>query len=187
MIKLVVGLGNIGKQYENTVHNMGFMVIDKVAGKFGISFKKKECEAEIAEMYRDGEKIILAKPTTYMNKSGVAVKGLAHKYKVQPDEIIVISDDIALQPGTIRLRESGSAGTHNGLKSVIEELGVKNFNRVRVGVGRPPEFMDLADFVLSKAKLDSIQLAGIDKGTDAVYDILCGTRFDNAMNKYNQK
>ena len=109
MIKLVIGLGNIGKKYEGTVHNMGFMVVDQVAEKLGVRFKKKECDAETAEAFVGGQKVILAKPTTFMNLSGIAVKGLMKKYKTNIDEILVISDDIDLEPGRIRIREQGSA------------------------------------------------------------------------------
>ena len=186
MIRLVVGLGNIGKQYESTVHNMGFMVVDKVASKLGVSFKKKECDAEIAEVFKNSEKIILAKPTTYMNNSGIAVKALAKKYKIAIEDIVVISDDIDLVPGRIRIREKGSAGTHNGLKSIIAELGDSNFKRIRIGVGKPTnEYMDLADFVLSKAKMTDELKMGIDKGADCVYDLVNGNTIDVVMQKYN--
>jgi len=185
MIRLVVGLGNIGKEYEKTVHNMGFIVVDNVASKLNVKFKKKECQAEIAEAYISGEKVILAKPTTYMNNSGIAVKGLAKKYNISPEDIIVVSDDIDLVPGKIRLRLSGSAGTHNGLKSIIAELGSKDFKRVRIGVGRAPEYMDLADFVLSKAVMSDEQKLGIDKGVNAVYDLITGITFENTSQKYN--
>ena len=187
MIKLVIGLGNIGKAYEKTVHNMGFIVLDGVAEKTDTKFKTKECDAETAFIYMNGEKVVLARPTTYMNNSGVAVKELMRKYKVECNDILVIVDDIDLAPGTIRLREKGSAGTHNGLKSIIAEIGTGDFKRVRVGVGRPPEFMDLADFVLSNAKMTSEQKQGIDKAINCVYDLVMGETFDKASQKYNQK
>lgn len=185
MLKLVIGLGNIGKQYSATVHNMGFMVVDGVAEKLGVKFKKKECDAEIAEAFVGGEKVILAKPTTYMNLSGIAAKGLMKKYKISIDEIVVVSDDIDLEPSKIRIREQGSAGTHNGLKSIIAEIGGNNFKRVRIGVGKAPEFMDLADYVLSKVKMTEAQKLGIDKGINSVYDLVMGESVSAVMQKYN--
>lgn len=185
MIKLVVGLGNIGKKYEKTVHNMGFMVIDEVAGDLGKKFNLKECNAMVSKFYNNGELLILAKPTTYMNESGIAVKGLKNKYKIKPEEILIISDDIDLEPGRIRIRENGSAGTHNGLKSIIHELGTGDFKRVRVGVGRAPEFIDLADFVLSNAKMTDEQKLGISKGVAAVLDFIHGGDTQKIMAKFN--
>lgn len=185
MIKLVIGLGNVGKKYEATVHNMGFMVVDKVAERLNVKFKKKECDADVAEAFVNGEKIILAKPTTFMNLSGIAAKGLMKKFKINVDEIIVISDDIDLEPGRIRIREQGSAGTHNGLKSIIAEIGANNFKRVRIGVGEAPEFMDLADFVLSKAKMTQDQMMGIDKGANSVYDLIMGDSMSAVMQRYH--
>ena len=185
MIKLVVGLGNIGSKYEKTVHNMGFMVIDKVAESLGLKFNNQECNAMIAKTYINGEAVVLAKPTTYMNESGIAVKGLKNKYKVNIDEVLVISDDIDLPVGKIRIRENGSAGTHNGLKSVIGETGSSEFKRVRVGVGRPPEFMDLVDFVLSKVKhTDELELA-LEKAKNATLDLVHGETLQKVMGKYN--
>ena len=185
MIRLVVGLGNIGKEYSATVHNAGFMVIDGVADKFGVKFKKKECQAEIAECFVHGEKIILAKPTTYMNSSGIAVKGLMKKYNIAIEEVLVISDDIDLSPSIIRIREKGSAGTHNGLKSIIEETGSTLFKRLRIGVGKPPEFMSLVDYVLSKLKMTDEQKQGLDKGISSVYDLVMGTDISVCMQKYH--
>ena len=185
MIKLVVGLGNIGKEYENTVHNMGFMVIDKVASSLGIKFDKKECNSEVAKVYIKGEPVIFAKPTTYMNASGIAVKGLKNKYNVETDEILVISDDIDLDVGRVRIRENGSAGTHNGLKSVIHELGESDFKRVRIGVGRPPEFMSLTDFVLSRVHKSKEIEDGLDKGKNAVLDFINGDKTQIIMGRYN--
>lgn len=185
MIKLVVGLGNIGKEYENTIHNMGFMVIDRVAKDLSLKFSIKECNSEVAKTYINGETIIFAKPTTYMNNSGIAVKGLKKKYNLKNDEILVISDDIDLSVGSIRIRESGSAGTHNGLKSIIRELGDGDFKRVRVGVGRPPEFVDLADFVLSRVHKSKELELGLEKGKNAVLDFLKDDSIQLIMGRYN--
>lgn len=185
MIKLVVGLGNIGKEYEKTVHNMGFMVIDRVAKTLGETFSKKECNSTVATCFVNGEKVLLCKPTTYMNNSGLAVAGLKNKYKINIEDILVISDDIDLDVGKIRIRESGSAGTHNGLKSIIASLGDNNFKRIRIGVGKPPEYMDLVNYVLSKVK-DSKELElGLDKGENAVIDLINGQEIQKVMGKYN--
>lgn len=185
MLKIIVGLGNVGKKYEKTVHNMGFMVVDKLADKLSVKFKKKECDAEVAEYFMNGENIVLAKPTTFMNASGIAVKSLMKKYGAKANEILIVSDDIDLEPGKIRIREKGSAGTHNGLKSVIGEIGTQEFLRVRIGVGRSPEFMDLADFVLSNAKMTDEQVMGIDKGSSSVYDLIMGDSVGAVMQKYH--
>lgn len=185
MIKLVVGIGNIGEKYEKTVHNMGFMVADAVANELGKTFNVKECNAIVSKSFVNGEILLIAKPTTYMNESGIAVKGLKNKYKIKPEEIVVISDDIDLDPGKIRIRENGSAGTHNGLKSIIHELGCDNFKRVRVGVGRPPEYMDLVDFVLSKARMTDEQILGLDKAKNAVLDLIHGDEMQIVMGRYN--
>ena len=185
MIKLVIGLGNIGKPYENTVHNMGFMVIDKLANKLGVEIKKKECSAEVGFVNVNGERIVLAKPTTYMNASGTAVKGLRNKYNLKNDEILVICDDIDLPRGKVRIREKGSAGTHNGLRDLVDKLGDGNFLRVRVGVGRPIEYVDLADYVLSKIKIDENLNSALENAANAVYDILEGETLQKVMGKYN--
>ena len=185
MIKLVVGLGNIGKKYEKHVHNLGFMVVDLVAEKLGAKFKKKECDAEVAEVFLSGTKIVLAKPTTFMNASGIAVKSLMKKHGIEIDEILIVSDDIDLEPGRIRIREKGSAGTHNGLKSVIEETQSTLFKRVRIGAGKAPEFMNLADYVLSNVKMTEEQKAGIDKGANSVYDLVNGADLSAVMQKYH--
>lgn len=187
MVKLVVGLGNIGKEYEKTVHNMGFVVIDEVAKKFNVSFKKKECDACTAEIFINGQKIILAKPTTYMNNSGISVKQFMNKYKIEPEQVVVICDDIDLDQGIIRVKPNGSAGTHNGLKSIIHDIGSQDFVRVRVGVGAPPEYVNLVDYVLSKIKIDDNLQKGIEKATNSVYDLIDNQMIEKVMNKYNTK
>ncbi|MBP3345061.1 MAG: aminoacyl-tRNA hydrolase [Clostridia bacterium] len=141
---IIVGLGNIGKAYENTVHNMGFKVIDKLAEKLGIELKKEKFKSVIGEGRYKGESILLAKPTTFMNNSGQALAML--KKKFADARIIVAVDDIDLERGNVRYRQHGSAGTHNGLRSIVEYIG-QEFERVKVGVGRDKAF-DLADYVL---------------------------------------
>lgn len=143
---IIVGLGNIGSRYVDTYHNVGFKVVDRLANKLGVVFSKEKYKALLGEGVYNGQKIILAKPTTFMNNSGEAVSLLKQKNKEA--RIIVVVDDIDLPVGKIRYRESGSAGTHNGLRSITSFIG-QDFERVRVGIGRD-ESKDLADFVLSK-------------------------------------
>lgn len=150
-MKIVVGLGNYGDKYAYTFHNMGFLAIEALADKLGFKFKDKECDSLVAVGYRGGEKIVLAKPLTYMNLSGVAVKQLVKKYKADiSTDLIVIYDDIDLPKGKLRVRAKGSAGTHNGMRNIIAELGSENFARVRIGIGPVPQFVPLVDYVLSE-------------------------------------
>ena len=154
----IVGLGNPGKTYEKTVHNLGFMALDNFAEAHGLSFTKSKFSGKIAEGIIGGEKVILLKPETYMNLSGKSVIEMMNMLKLSPAEILVISDDIDLAFADIRLRQSGSAGTHNGLRDIVSRIGTE-FPRIRIGAGRP-EFMDLATYVLSKIpqeKLDILQ------------------------------
>ena len=148
---IIAGLGNPGKDYKNTRHNIGFDVIDVIAQKHNISVIEKKHKAIIGKGVIDGYKVILVKPQTYMNLSGESLREIIDYYKVDPtEELIVISDDISLNPGNIRIRKKGSAGGHNGLKSIIQHLGTQKFARVRVGVGAKPKGWDLADHVLSR-------------------------------------
>ena len=129
-MRLIVGLGNPEKKYETTFHNMGFLAVGEAAEKLGVKFKKKECEASVAEAFLGGDKVILARPVTYMNASGRAVKQLMSKYKVSPEDLLVIYDDFDLPKGKLRIRASGSAGTHNGMRSIIGEIGSQDFAAV---------------------------------------------------------
>lgn len=146
---LVFGLGNPGDKYKNTRHNCGYMAIDILAGKLGTGFTKKKFNAEYASLKKDGIKVVLVKPLTYMNNSGDAVSAFKRYFQADNEHIIVIYDDIDLPVGSIRVRKSGSAGTHNGMRSIVSSLGAENFPRVRIGIGKPPEKIDLADYVLS--------------------------------------
>ncbi len=184
-MKLIVGLGNIGKEYADTNHNVGFMVIDKLSEMLGENIKKTGCDADYAEFNKNGEKIILAKPRTYMNESGRSVKSFMKKYGFEIGDVLVINDDIDLEPGFVRIRKSGSAGTHNGLKSIIRETGSGDFNRVRVGIGSKQEHQDLANFVLSKMRMTENQKLGLEKAANAVYDYVLGSSVDEIMSKYN--
>lgn len=167
---VIVGLGNPDKKYENTIHNMGFRVIDELARRNNISVANKKCKALTGEGFIAGAKCALCKPITYMNLSGESVVQLKSWYKPEYDQLIVAYDDIDLPCGKIRFRPNGSAGTHNGMRSIIGLTGVSDFPRVRVGVGRPPEFMDLADYVLSKPSGENEALikAAIEKAADVI-------------------
>ncbi len=145
---LIVGLGNPGKEYENTFHNMGFMAIEALAGRFNKKINRLECSSLTAVTSVKGEKVIFAKPLTYMNLSGVAVKGLLTKYGQSLNDLIIIYDDIDLPRFTLRVRERGSAGTHNGMRNIVENLGSTEFRRIRIGIGR--DGRDLKDYVLTE-------------------------------------
>jgi peptidyl-tRNA hydrolase, PTH1 family len=146
---VVVGLGNPGPQYEKTRHNIGFMVADVLAGRVGGKFSAhKRSGAEIVQTRLVGRQVILAKPRSYMNLSGGAVSGLARFFSVQPENIVVIHDELDLDFGTIRLKQGGGEGGHNGLRSISQSLGTKDYLRTRVGIGRPPGRQDPADYVL---------------------------------------
>lgn len=184
-MKLVVGLGNIGKQFEGTNHNMGFMTLDIVAQKIGANFNKKQCSSIVAELNYNGEKVVLAKPTTFMNNSGIAVKSLVKKYNVDiGKDLIIISDDIDLPRSKVRVRREGSAGTHNGLKSIVSSLQTTSFNRLRIGID-PPKFGDLADYVLSDCKMDSSLEEGLNRGAQAIMMFIEGQSIDNIMQAVN--
>ncbi len=148
-MKIVVGLGNFGDRYAYTFHNMGFLAAECLADKLGLKFDRRECDALIAVGYRGGEKLVIAKPLTYMNLSGVAVKQLLAKYKVEPKDLIVMFDDVDIPKGSVRVRLKGSGGTHNGMRNIIEKIGTLDFPRVRIGIGPVPERVPIADYVLS--------------------------------------
>ena len=156
-MKLIVGLGNFGKEYDYTYHNVGFMTIQKIADKQGLDFSKKECKAKTCSFLLGGEKIILAEPQTYMNLSGESILELKDKYKLKNSDIYVFCDDIDLPLGKIRLRHEGSGGTHNGLRNIVENIG-QDFNRIKIGIGRDTKFENLADFVLSKIPQDKFDV-----------------------------
>ena len=186
MTKLLVGLGNIGKEYEKTNHNMGFMVTDRVAKIFNLQFKKNMCSSMVAEGNIEGQKVILAKPTTYMNSSGIAVKSLVKKFNIDiSKDLLIISDDIDLQLSKVRVREKGSAGTHNGLRSLVEELQTTDFPRLRIGVGKPIGQMELVDFVVAKAHEGKELDEGLEKGVVACSMFLKNQGFSDIMQKVN--
>lgn len=184
-MKLIVGLGNIGEEYAKTNHNAGFIVVDALAERCGFAFKKRGCDSDYAEYNCGGEKFIIAKPRTYMNSSGKAVKSLMKKFDIEIDDVMIVLDDIDTNPGHIRIRKSGSAGSHNGLKSIIAETGTTEFKRLRIGIGKQAEHQDLANFVLSRIKMTDEQKNGLDKALEALYDYVMGHEIDNIMSKYN--
>ena len=184
---LIVGLGNPGKQYEHTRHNIGFDVMDALAEKYNISISEKKHKALCGKGVINGVKVVLAKPQTYMNLSGESVAELVNYYKMDPEEeMIVIYDDISLAPGNLRIRKKGSAGGHNGIKNIIAHLGTQEFPRVRIGVGEKPARMDLADYVLGhfpKEEAETMTTAFKD-GAAAVVDMMT-EGVEAAMNHFN--
>lgn len=185
---VIAGLGNPSKEYNGTRHNIGFAVVDRLADRHFLSLSGRKHKAYCAKGTVCSEKVILAKPQTYMNLSGESIRQMADYYKVDPSQIIIIYDDVSLEPGNIRVRRSGSAGGHNGIKSIIAHLGTMEFPRVKVGIGEKPKEMDLADYVLghfSKAEAADID-EGIDRAVAAVETIL-KDGVDQAMNLYNSK
>ena len=186
---IIVGLGNPSKEYENTRHNIGFDVVDEIIDKYDIPYSGTKHRAMYGSGIIDGVKVVVAKPLTYMNLSGEAVRSLVDFYKVDPiTELIVIYDDVNLEPGKLRIRKKGSAGGHNGIKSIIEHLGTKEFMRIRVGVGEKPKGWDLAKYVLgrfSKAERKLVDEA-TDKSIKALTMIINGD-IDAAMNEFNEK
>ena len=185
---LIVGLGNPGEEYTKTRHNLGFQCVKTVADRHGLDFGKKLAKARVAEGQIAGQRVALAKPFTYMNLIGQSVVGLAQWYKVAPaEELLVIYDDLDLPFGVLRLRERGSAGTHNGMKSVIGQLGTQVFPRIRVGVGQGPPGRDAAQYVLGRfTREEQQQLPAIQtRVADAVESIL-REGFTAAMNRFNR-
>ena len=186
---LIVGLGNPGMKYDATKHNMGFKVIDELVETYGIPSSGTSLKGMYGKGMIGGEKVILIKPMTYMNNSGECVRAFVDYYKVDPEEeVIIIYDDITLEPGSIRVRKKGSAGGHNGIKSIIAHLGTEKFKRIRVGVGEKPKNWDLADFVLSPLKPEEKDAVreGIENAAKAV-EVILTDGADAAMNRYNKK
>lgn len=186
---IIAGLGNPGKEYENTRHNVGFDVIDALAEKYNISVLELKHKAMIGKGYIEGQKVVLVKPLTFMNLSGESIRPIVDYYKVNAEqELIVISDDISLPPGQLRVRKKGSAGGHNGLKNIIKLLGSENFQRVRMGVGEKPKNYDLADWVLghfNKEERKAVDEAA-RKAVRAV-EMMMNDDVDAAMNEFNRK
>ena len=186
---IIAGLGNPDKQYEGTRHNAGFDVIDRIADKYNISVDGRKHRAFIGKGIIAGQKVILAKPQTYMNLSGESILSLVDYYKADVERgLLIIYDDISLETGQLRIRAKGSAGGHNGIKNIIAHLGTQVFPRIKVGVGEKPQGYDLADYVLghfSKAERELMD-EGYDNAVRAAEMIISG-RMNEAMNEFNRK
>lgn len=182
---IIVGLGNPGKEYEGTLHNMGYGVLDALAEKLGKKINKLECESLTSVFEKNGEKFVLAKPITYMNLSGNAVKSLLGKYGEKAGELLVVYDDIDIPRYSVRIRRNGSAGTHNGMRDIVDALQTEDFKRVRIGIGRP-EF-DLKDYVLSKpAEPDQKQFKEVfARVADLIWTYAEDGDFDKLMREGN--
>ena len=184
-MKLIVGLGNPGKKYENTRHNMGFMAIDLLSDQANLDVNKEVFHGLMGRGKIYEQDVILFKPTTFMNLSGTAVQEVVHYFKIELEDIVVIYDDMALEPGTIRLRKEGSSGGHKGMQNIIDCLSTEQIKRIRIGIGEPGE-NDNIDYVLSKPLKDEMPVIeeAIANAVRAVKEML-KSDFDRAMNKYN--
>lgn len=183
---LIVGLGNPEQDYSGTRHNMGVDTINKIAQKYNIPINKKKFKALYNTGMIENEKVILLKPQTYMNSSGESVKECVDFYKITPENLIIIYDDIDTPKGKIKLRKCGGAGTHNGMKSVVECIHTQNFSRVKIGIGKPEQKGDLVDYVIGYVPEEEKQL--LDKACSRASEAVCEiikSGIDNAMNKFN--
>ena len=184
-MKLIVGLGNPGNEYKKTRHNAGFLTIDRLVDKLGIKIDKSKCKAEYAIYFHNGEKIIIAKPQTYMNLSGESVKSLMKFYDVDIDDLIVVHDDLDLPLGKLRLRMKGSSGGQRGMGNIINLLSSSDINRIRIGISHDRNY-DTKDYVLSRFSKEEYEIfsKAVDKATDAlIYSF--DHSFDEVMSKYN--
>ena len=187
-MRLIVGLGNPGPEYEWTPHNMGFLAVDEIAARAGIRVTRPEAKSYIGRGELAGQEVILAKPQTMMNLSGVAVRMLLERYECDPGQMVVISDDVALPWGMLRIRERGSAGGHNGLKSVIGATGTNEFVRVRLGVGPDKVWGDLADYVLCTMGRGEREIAGqMAVEASAAVEMILAEGVSKAMSQFNRR
>lgn len=185
---LIAGLGNPTKEYDKTRHNVGFSVIDVLADRYRIDISEKKHKALCGRGVIAGQKVLLLKPQTFMNLSGESIRAAADYYKIEPEEMIVIYDDISLDPGQLRIRLKGSAGGHNGIKNIIANLGTQDFPRIKVGVGAKPPRMDLADYVLSRFGAGEQKLMEEAFGEAAEAAVMMMTDgAERAMNHFNAK
>ncbi len=185
-MKVVIGLGNPGKKYEDTRHNVGFMAIDKISEKWSIPVQQQKFRALVGEGRINGERALLVKPQTYMNLSGESVADVLRFYKLTPADILVIYDDLDLPTGKLRLREKGSAGGHNGIKSIIQHTGTQVFNRIKIGIDRPQPGRSVSDYVLSPfSAMDRTVIAqAVEAAADAAA-MWMEEDFDKVMNRFN--
>lgn len=186
---IIAGLGNPGRQYEGTRHNIGWQVIDELAGKYNIRVMENKFKGLIGKGMIGGEKVILVKPLTFMNLSGECIGEAVNFYKIdETAELIVVADDISLDVGQIRMRKKGSAGGHNGLKNIIAHLGHENFMRIRMGIGDKPSGYDLADYVLGHFSKEEEKILDESKKTAVLaIETIISDGIDRAMNLYNTK
>jgi peptidyl-tRNA hydrolase, PTH1 family len=186
-VKLLVGLGNPGRKYERTRHNLGFVIVDRIASENRVKVTKKVYDALVGEWSAGGEKVLLVKPQSYMNRSGETVKALMREFAAAPEDLIVVYDELDLPFGKIRIRPKGSSAGHRGLHSIIESLGGAPFYRVRVGIGRPPEGIEPADFVLEPFSADELQhLSDIVPLAAEAINCLVREGGRRAMEQYNR-
>lgn len=185
-MKLVVGLGNPGIKYLKNLHNLGFMAVELLAERYGVSFNKKAFKGEYGEKNINGEKVIFLKPQTFMNLSGDCVQELSAFYKIPTKDILVLYDDLDIAIGYIRIRANGSAGTHNGMRSIVSRLGTTDFPRVRIGT-KPEVDYEIIDYVLSDIRNDDIPRfkQSIGVAVDAADMFIKGSKIDDVMCKYN--
>ena len=185
-MKIIVGLGNPGEKYAKTRHNVGFRIVSALADELKITPDNMKYKSLIGQGRIAKERIVLAQPCTYMNKSGQAVKALVDGYQVELKDLIVIYDDLDLPPGKIRIKKSGSSGGHNGIKSIINRLGTRDFSRIRIGIGRPPEGIDVVDYVLGYFTDEENEL--ITEATSNAIEaikVIQKETYNKAMNKFN--
>lgn len=185
-MKLIVGLGNPGKKYENTRHNTGFAVIDRTLAKLNVELDKNKFNADYTMINRNGEKIYILKPLTYMNLSGEAVAPFMKYFGIEPEDLVVVHDDLDLPVGKIRLRQSGSCGGQNGMRNIIDLLGDSNIKRIRVGIGKNP-LIPVVDYVLGKTKKEDLEVynQALDKASDALIYWLDHDDFSKVMSNFN--
>ena len=183
---MIVGLGNPGKKYENTRHNTGFAVIDRTLAKLNVELDKNKFNADYTMINRNGEKIYILKPLTYMNLSGEAVVPFMKYFGIEPEDLVVVHDDLDLPVGKIRLRQSGSCGGQNGMRNIIDLLGDSNIKRVRVGIGKDP-LIPVVDYVLGKTKKEDLEVynQALDKASDALIYWLDHDDFSKVMSNFN--
>lgn len=183
---LIVGLGNPEEEYSKTRHNMGFNTINKIAQKYGIDIKKSKFQGLYESAIIENEKVILLKPQTYMNLSGNCVKEFVDFFKIENEKVLIIYDDMDIEPGTIKIRKKGSAGGHNGMKSIIQMLGTEEFPRIRIGIGRPEYQDDKINYVIGAIPQEEIEKLdqGVEKAKESIIEIVT-KGIDFAMNKFN--
>ena len=183
---LIVGLGNPEEEYGQTRHNMGFNTINKIAEKYDIKVNKSKFHGIYENAIIENQKVILLKPQTYMNLSGISIKEVMDFYKIDLKDILVIYDDMDIEPGKIKIRKKGGSGGHNGIKSIIENIGTEEFSRIRIGIGRPTPEKDKINYVIGAISIEEKEKLekGVEKSVEAVEEIL-KNGIDSAMNKFN--